>query len=95
MATGCPKGIPAENSFVATASDLGLTSKDIHEARLTRDADEADPGVYAAPWMPLLKRGQILDALHELGIVSILNHMLASLQFNLPISGTCQYESRQ
>ena len=29
----------------ATASDLGLTRKDIHEARIIRDAEKADPGI--------------------------------------------------
>ena len=28
---------------VITASDIGLSHKDIHEARLIRDAEEADP----------------------------------------------------
>jgi hypothetical protein len=28
-----------------TITDLGLTHKDIHEARLIRDAEKADPGI--------------------------------------------------
>lgn len=45
VASGRPKSIPDENSFQPTASDLGINSKDIHEARIIRDAEEADPGV--------------------------------------------------
>ena len=29
----------------ATAADIGLSRKDIHEARIIRDAEKADPGV--------------------------------------------------
>lgn len=40
------KGIPGENSFsVPTVEELGLTSKDIHEARQVRDAEKRRPGV--------------------------------------------------
>lgn len=35
--------VPARNA--ATAADLGLSRKDIHEARLVRDAEIADPGI--------------------------------------------------
>lgn len=35
--------VPEQN--VATAADIGLTRKDIHEARQIRDAEEAQPGV--------------------------------------------------
>jgi hypothetical protein len=37
------RDIPNEN--IPSVSDLGLTSKDIHEARTLRDAEKADPGV--------------------------------------------------
>jgi hypothetical protein len=30
---------------------LGLTRAQIHQERMIRDAEEADPGVFAAPWM--------------------------------------------
>jgi len=33
------------NEVVPSAADLGLTRKDIHEARQIRDAEDADPGI--------------------------------------------------
>lgn len=38
---GRPKTVPDENGF--TAADIGLTRKEIHEARIIRDAEVADP----------------------------------------------------
>ena len=44
--TGRPKVVPLENDFApATANDLGLTRKAIHEARQLLDAEAAAPGV--------------------------------------------------
>lgn len=40
---GRPKSVPDENAFTAAA--VGLTRKDIHEARTIRDAEKADPGI--------------------------------------------------
>ena len=40
VATARPKSIPGGNTS-AIVSDLGLTSKDIHEARIIRDAEVA------------------------------------------------------
>lgn len=45
VATGRPKSIPEQNTFVPTAADIGLTGKDIHEAREIRDAEETYPGI--------------------------------------------------
>jgi hypothetical protein len=45
VASGRPKSIPDENTFVATVADIGLSSKDIHEARQIRDAEETYPGI--------------------------------------------------
>jgi hypothetical protein len=40
------KRIPEENSILpATADELGLTGKEIHEARIIRDAEEESPGI--------------------------------------------------
>ncbi|MHB2169937.1 hypothetical protein [Alsobacter sp. R-9] len=40
------KAVPDGNGFSPpTAADLGLNRKDIHEARIIRDAERADPGV--------------------------------------------------
>jgi hypothetical protein len=38
-------GVPKQNSGKATAADIGLTRKEIHEARQIRDAELADPGI--------------------------------------------------
>lgn len=42
---GAKKRLPDEKAFPATAADIGLTHKQIHEARMIRDAEERDPGV--------------------------------------------------
>jgi uncharacterized glyoxalase superfamily metalloenzyme YdcJ len=43
--TGRPKVVPNQNDFLpATAAGVGLSRKDIHEARIIRDAEKADPG---------------------------------------------------
>ena len=43
---GRPKTVPQGNGFApATVADLGLTRKQVHEARQVRDAEAADPGV--------------------------------------------------
>ena len=42
------KAVPDENSF-STAADIGLTRKQIHDARAVRDAEKIDPG--AAGWL--------------------------------------------
>lgn len=44
VAKGRPKSIQDGNSS-AIVADIGITSKDIHEAREVRDAEEADPGI--------------------------------------------------
>jgi hypothetical protein len=48
QADGRPKTVPDENGFLlapATAADLGVSRKDIHEARVIRDAEKAEPGI--------------------------------------------------
>lgn len=40
------QGKPSQAEGLATAADIGLTHKDIHEARQIRDAEVADPGSY-------------------------------------------------
>jgi hypothetical protein len=40
------KAVPDQNSFSKpTAADVGLSRKEIHEARIIRDAEIADPGI--------------------------------------------------
>ena len=38
-------GVNSRGELTPTASDIGLTHKDIHEARQLRDAEQADPGI--------------------------------------------------
>jgi hypothetical protein len=40
---GNKSDIPQKNITPATAADIGLTSKDIQEARIVRDAEKAAP----------------------------------------------------
>ncbi|WP_454917408.1 hypothetical protein [Xanthobacter sediminis] len=43
---GARKRVPDENAIApATAADLGLTRKAVHEARVVRDAEKTDPGI--------------------------------------------------
>lgn len=41
---GKPVNIP-DGNVLPTAAEIGLTAKDIHEARQIRDAERADPGI--------------------------------------------------
>ena len=43
---GRPKNLPDEKNYSpASAADLGLSHRDIHEARVVRDAEQAEPGI--------------------------------------------------
>lgn len=42
----------------ATASDLGLARKDIHEARQFRDAEKAEPGLISRALDAMIERGE-------------------------------------
>lgn len=44
---------------VATVADLGLTHKEIHEARLIRDAEKAQPGIVRRTLDEKLARGEV------------------------------------
>ena len=46
------------NEVVATAADLGLNRREIHEARLLRDAEAADPGLIRRTLDEQLERGE-------------------------------------
>lgn len=39
------QGKPSSPEGLVTTADIGLTHKDIHEARTIRDAEVADPGI--------------------------------------------------
>src|SRR5258706_6345672 len=41
-------GVPNGNTRPAAAADIGLPRKDIHEARMIRDAETASPGIVKA-----------------------------------------------
>ena len=56
---GRPKTVPDGNGFMpATAADLGLSRKVIHDARLLRDAEDADPGIVRRTLDEKLARGE-------------------------------------
>lgn len=56
---GRPKTVTEENGFTpATAADIGLSRKEIHEARLIRDAEVADPGITERVVEEIVARGE-------------------------------------
>lgn len=50
--------VPAGNAAPVTAADLGLTRKDIHEARQVRDAEKASPGIVKRTLDAIVQRGE-------------------------------------
>ncbi len=46
------------NEVVPSAADIGLSRKAIHDARLIRDAEEADPGIVRRTLDEKLERGE-------------------------------------
>lgn len=48
--------VPVRNA--ATAADLGLSRKEIHEARIIRDAEEAEPGIVKKTLDEAIERGE-------------------------------------
>jgi hypothetical protein len=55
---GGDRTVPVGNGGPATVSDLGLTRKQVHEARQLRDAEAADPGVIRRALDARLAQGQ-------------------------------------
>jgi hypothetical protein len=55
---GRPKTVAGENGIPATAADLGLRRDQIHDARLIRDAEVADPGIVRRTLDDKLERGE-------------------------------------
>lgn len=51
-------GVSDGNTRPATANDLGLSRKSIHDARLIRDAEVADPGIVRRTLDEKLERGE-------------------------------------
>ncbi len=43
-------GVTSRGEDTPTVADLGLSHKEIHEARQIRDAEIADPGIAPAAW---------------------------------------------
>lgn len=50
--------VPKGNEVVPPAADLGLTRREIHEARQIRDAEAAEPGLVGRTTAALLERGE-------------------------------------
>jgi phage N-6-adenine-methyltransferase len=56
---GKPVTVPDSNGFIpATTAEIGLTRKQIHEARQIRDVEQADPGVIRRTLDTLIDRGE-------------------------------------
>ena len=51
-------GVSDGNTRPATAADIGLSRKDIHEARKLRDAEKADPGKAERVMADMVSRGE-------------------------------------
>jgi hypothetical protein len=52
------QGKPSQAEGLATVADLGLSHKDIHEARSLRDAERADPGIIRRTLDERIDRGE-------------------------------------
>lgn len=57
-ARGRPKSVGDDDTFQATATDLGLRRDQIHEARTFRDAERADPGITRRTLNEHVERGE-------------------------------------
>lgn len=56
---GAAKRVPDENAIApATAAEIGISRKDIHEARQVRDAEKAEPGIAQRAVNAMLERGE-------------------------------------
>lgn len=55
---GDRSGKVSGKNLAPTVSDLGLTRKEVHEARLLRDAEAADPGIIRRTLDEQLERGE-------------------------------------
>jgi hypothetical protein len=55
----------ASSPEVAGVADIGLTHKDIHEARLIRDAEAAEASVVLSDQLPIPTSGQELPPPHD------------------------------
>lgn len=53
-----PHGVPNENTVPLTSSDVGLSRKMMHEARIVRDAERAEPGIVAKTIDAILQKGE-------------------------------------
>lgn len=58
VASGRPKTLPDQKTFTPTAADIGLTHKEIHEARQIRNAERDDPGIVRRTLDQRLASGQ-------------------------------------
>ncbi len=58
VATGRPAKSSEGEEFQATVTDLGISHKDIHEARQIRDAEIVEPGIVRRTLDGLIERGE-------------------------------------
>ena len=58
VATGRPGKSSNGEEFQATTADLGLSNKEIREARQIRDAELTDPGIFRRTVDSLVEAGQ-------------------------------------
>jgi len=55
---GRPVTVPDGNGLPVTAAEIGISRKDIHEARQIRDAEEASPGIVKAVIEEAIEAGE-------------------------------------
>lgn len=60
MASGRPKSLPGGKTFTATVADIGLSHKQVHEARQIRNAEAVSPGIVRRTLDEQLARGNWL-----------------------------------
>jgi hypothetical protein len=59
QALGRPKNLPDQKNYSpASAADIGLSHKEVHEARAIRDAEAAEPGIVRRTLEEKLARGE-------------------------------------
>ena len=59
QALGRPKNLPDQKNYSpASAADIGLSHKEVHEARVIRDAEAAEPGIVRRTLDEKLARGE-------------------------------------
>ena len=79
---GAKNRVLSENA-IATAADIGLSRKDIHEARQIRDAEADDPGIVRRTLDALLEVGGLQrDTFPIMAKSGFMQHALAGGDFD-------------